>query len=251
MSTGGCPQIALKRAETLMRNNDVYVIEYRQIAWSYVVQRNRMIEMLGDKFISLGWIDKEELRDKFIEVVEKLSPDIIHMEEIPEIFSFGMREEHINWLYREDRTYKLVETTHTSTFDVNNKKYFPDRFIFVSPYSKKQYSKFNIPSSVVEYPIEKLEKNKGIAIKKLNFDPEYFHILNVGLFTRDKNQSYLFEIAKKLEDYKVHFHFVGNQAENFSDYWKPLLEKKIDNCFIHGERNDVDLFYQASDLVEK
>ena len=119
----------------------------------------------------------------------------------------------------------------------------------MSKYSQKEYSRYNVPSSVVEYPVEKLERNKGQAIKQLTFNPEYFHVLNVGLFTNGKNQGYLFEIAKKLKDYKIHFHFVGNQADNFKDYWRPLMDNKSDNCFIYGERNDVNLFYQASDLV--
>jgi autotransporter strand-loop-strand O-heptosyltransferase len=249
LSTGGQPQVALKRAEALMKNNDLYFIEYREIAWSFVVQRNKIKELLGDRFISLGWTDKEQLRDHFQEVVEKINPDIIHMEEIPEMFIFGMRKEHADWLYRPDRPYKIFETTHTSTYNIENKKYFPDKFIFVSKYSQQEYSKFNIPSAVVEYPVEKLEKNKGLAIKALNWNPEYFHVLNVGLFNRDKNQGYLLEMARKLKNYKIHFHFVGNQAENFADYWKPILNGKPDNCFIYGERHDAEIFYQASDLL--
>ena len=249
LSTGGMPQVALKRVESLIGTHDVYLIEYREIAWSFVVQRNKLKALLDHKFISLGWSDNEEIRDHFKEIVEIIKPDIIHMEEIPEKFIFGMREEHADWLYRAERPYKIIETTHTSTFDVTQKKYFPDKFMFVSNYSQREYSIFNIPSSVVEYPVEKLEKNKSQSIKALNLNSDYFHILNVGLFTKDKNQGYLFDIAKRLQDYKVHFHFVGNQAENFSNYWKPLMDKKLDNCFIYGERDDVDVFYQASDLL--
>lgn len=251
MSTGGMPQVALKRVEYLNNEHDIYVIEYRQIAWSFVVQRNRMIEILGDKFISLGnvWSDDDKKRDKFIDIVKEINPDIIHMEEMPEMFIFGMKKEHSDWLYRKDRIYKIVETTHTSTFNIDDKVYFPDKFMFVSKHSQNEYKKFDIPSSLVEYPVEKLEKNKSESIKKLELNPNYFHILNVGLFTSGKNQGYLFQMAKKMKDYKVHFHFVGNLAENFSDYWKPLLENKLDNCFIHGEREDVDLFYQAADVL--
>lgn len=249
MSTGGMPQVALKRAEALKKNNDLYVIEYREIAWSYVVQRNKIKELLGDRFISLGWIDKEEKRDHFIEVVSAINPDIIHLEEIPEMFIFGMRKEHVEWLYRKDRTYKIFETTHTSTFNIDNKIHFPDKFIFVSKYSEIEYSRFKIPSCVVEYPVEKLEKNKSISISELNWNKDYFHVLNMGLFTKDKNQGYLFEIANNLKDYKIHFHFVGNQAENFSSYWEPIMKNKPDNCFVYGERNDVEVFYQASDLL--
>jgi len=252
LSTGGLPSVALKRVESLIKNNDVYLIEYREISWSFVIQRNKIKKILGERFITLGnlWLDDESKRDKFQQIIENINPDIIHMEEIPELFYYGgIRKEHTDWLYRDDRPYKLIETTHTSTFDINQKKYFPDKFLFVSNYSKQQYSVFNIPSSIVEYPIEKFEKNKGESIKKLGFDPDYFHILNVGLFSRGKNQGYIFDIAKKLKDYKIHFHFVGNQAENFSDYWIPLMENKLDNCFIHGEIDNVDLYYQASDLL--
>jgi len=252
LSTGGMPQVALKRVESLINDHEVYLIEYREIAWSYVVQRNKIKSILGDKFISLGnvWDSGEELRNHFQEHVELINPDIIHMEEIPEMFNYGdIRKEHADWLYRIDRPYKIVETTHSSTYDVSQKLYFPDKFIFMSNYSKKQYDIYNVPSTVVEYPIEKLEKNKGQAIKQLNLNPDYFHILNVGLFTSGKNQGYIFDIAKKLQEYKIDFHFVGNQADNFSDYWRPLMDQKLDNCFVYGERIDSDIFYQASDLV--
>jgi len=248
-STGGMPQVALKRAEALIKKHEVFVIEYRQIATYYVVQRNKMINLLGDKFISLGWTGTDDIRDHFEEIVAKINPDLIHMEEIPEKFIFGMKQEHADWLYRNDRPYKIIETTHTMTFDVNQKRYFPDKFIFVSNFSQKEYSRFNIPSVVIEYPIEKMEKNQGQAIKKLNLNPDYFHILNVGLFTRDKNQGYVFDLANKLKEYKIHFHFVGNQAENFQDYWKPLMDNKLDNCFVYGERDDVENFYEAADLL--
>lgn len=248
-STGGLPQVVLKRIESLIINNDVYVIEYREIAWSYVVQRNKIKNLLGTKFISLGWTDNNVIRDNFIEIVKEINPDIIHMEEIPEMFINGIIKEHTDWLYRPDRPYKIIETTHTSTFNVKQKQYFPDKFMFVSEYSKLQYKDIDIPSTVIEYPIEKLEKNQSLARKELKFDPDFFHILNVGLFTKGKNQKYLFDLAKILKEYKIHFHFVGNVAGNFQDYWEPIIKDKTDNCFIYGEREDVDLFYQASDVL--
>ena len=47
---------------------------------------------------------------------------------------------------------------------------------------------------------------------------------------------------------KVLFHFVGNQAVNFKEYWGPVMDRKPGNCIIHGERSDVSLFYEAADL---
>ena len=52
-----------------------------------------------------------------------------------------------------------------------------------------------------------------------------------------------------MTDDNVLFHFVGNQASNFELYWKPLMKSLPKNCKIWGERNDTDLFYQASDLM--
>ena len=54
MSTGGCPQVVAKKVELLRDFYRVVVIEYEMIAWTYVVQRNRVINMIGDNFISLS-----------------------------------------------------------------------------------------------------------------------------------------------------------------------------------------------------
>ena len=79
----------------------------------------------------------------------------------------------------------------------------------------------------------------------MDFDFKRPAILNVGLFTPGKNQGELFEIARKNPDND--YHFIGNQAPNFRDYWEPLMKNKPDNCIIWGERTDVDMFYQAAD----
>lgn len=246
LSTGGLPQVVLKRVELLMKDCEVYVMEYRQLAWKYVVQRNKIIELLGDNFISLGRHETEEKRDKFEYYFKSIKADIVHMEEIPEMF---MRDEHADIVYSKDRTYKLFETTHTSTFNINNKKYFPDKFLFVSEYSKEEYSKFNIPSEVINYPIDKIEKQRDKYIEELDLDPNYFHVLNVGLFTQGKNQGHIFKMAEKMQNYKIQFHFIGNQAGNFEDYWEPLNNLKLDNCRVWGERDDVEKFYHACDLL--
>jgi len=246
MSTGGLPQVALKRVELLMDDYEVYVMEYRQLAWKYVVQRNKIIELLGDNFISLGRHETEEKRDKFEYYFKSVKADVVHMEEIPEMF---MREEHANIVYSKDRKYKLFETTHTSTFNVDNKKYFPDKFLFVSEHSKEEYSKYNIPSEVINYPIDKIERQRYKYIKELELDPEYFHVLNVGLFTQGKNQGHIFKMAKELQNYKIQFHFIGNQADNFKNYWGPLNNLGLDNCRVWGERDDVEKFYNACDLL--
>jgi hypothetical protein len=109
------------------------------------------------------------------------------------------------------------------------------------------FKDMGVPMDLIEYPIEGRIPAKDQYQSILGLDPEYKHVINVGLFTHGKNQGYAFEIARLLQDYKIKFHFLGNQAGNFVDYWKPIMETKPDNCIVWGERSDVDSFIQASD----
>ena len=241
MSTGGCPQVVAKKVELLKDYYNVVVIEYEMLAWSYVVQRNRVIEMIGDKFISLS----ENKEYDLFNAIEDHNPDYIFLEEFPETFM----ENHITKrLYSKDRTYKIFETTHSSHSRVEWKKYIPDKFIFVSPFSVDTFKDIGVPIDLIEYPIDVKTPNKEWAQEQLMLDPEWKHVLNIGLFTSGKNQGYLFEVARLLKDYKIMFHFVGNRAVNFESYWSPIMQNKPDNCVVWDERNDVDTFIQACDV---
>ena len=74
----------------------------------------------------------------------------------------------------------------------------------------------------------------------------------VGLFTYGKNQKEIFKVAEKMVDDKIKFHFVGNLALNFKDYWgKFISDDKSSlpkNIVIWDEQPDVDRFYSAFDL---
>jgi hypothetical protein len=241
MSTGGCPQVVAKKVELLKNFYNVVVVEYEMLAWSYVVQRNRVIEMIGDKFISLS----ENKEYDLFNAIDDYKPDYIFMEEFPETFM----ENHITKrLYSKDRTYKIFETTHSSHSRVGWKKYMPDKFIFVSPFSVDTFKDIGVPIDLIEYPIDIKTPNKKWAQKQLMLDPEWKHVINIGLFTSGKNQGYLFEVARLLKDYKIMFHFVGNRAVNFESYWSPIMQNKPDNCVVWDERNDVDTFIQACDV---
>jgi hypothetical protein len=241
MSTGGCPQVVAKKVELLKNFYNVVVVEYEMLAWSYVVQRNRVIEMIGDKFISLS----ENKEYDLFNTIDDYKPDYIFMEEFPETFI----ENHITKrLYSKDRTYKIFETTHSSHSRVGWKKYMPDKFIFVSPFSVDTFKDIGVPIDLIEYPIDIKTPNKKWAQEQLMLDPEWKHVLNIGLFTSGKNQGYLFEVARLLKDYKIMFHFVGNRAVNFESYWSPIMQNKPDNCVVWDERNDVDTFIQACDV---
>ena len=144
------------------------------------------------------------------------------MEEFPEMF---MDDKVTKQIYKPDRNYKIVETSHDSGFSEkikqNNslKRFRPDGFAFISDFHPNIYKDWGIPYSITEYPIEKkVRPDRTKALENLGLDPEYKHVLNVGLFTSRKNQKELFEIARELKNEKIFFHFVGNQADNFSSY---------------------------------
>jgi glycosyltransferase involved in cell wall biosynthesis len=242
LSTGGAPQVTVNKVELLQNNFDIKVVEYAFLAWQFVVQRNRIIKLVGEQnFHSLG----NNKFDELLQILQEFQPDVISMEEFPEMF---MNEECADYLYDAERPWKVVETTHDSSFNPKNKYYLPDKFIFVSSYNSFQYITLNVPTEVIEYPIDKKVRNKIERQKQFGLDPEYKHFVTVGLFTPRKNQAYAFELGKRLKNHKVKFHFLGNQAGNFATYWEPLMKNKPDNCVVWGERDDVNEFLEACDV---
>jgi glycosyltransferase involved in cell wall biosynthesis len=244
LSTGGLPQYLAKKIELLNSDYEIYVIEYEDVTGGVlVVQKNKIKDLIGDKLLTIPWGGDKQF---VINTINSLKPDIIHLEEMPEYF---MSNEIASQIYKSDRTYKIFETSHDSSFDVNNKRFVPDKFILVSKYQINMLSELSISSEVVEYPIEYKERpDRVTALTNLGLDPDYKHVLHVGLFTPRKNQAEFFEYAKSLQHEKIIFHSVGNTADNFRYYWEPLMENKPNNIIVHGERSDVDNFYSAMDL---
>ena len=191
-----------------------------------------------------------EKGQQLVALIQDFKPDYLSMEEFPEMFMDMNAAESI---YSSAKSYFITETTHDSSFPKTNKRLKPDQFIFVSAYTALKYLDMDVPIQVIEYPIDHEEQNKQhhrniLKCLDIDFDKESIHVVIVGLFTPRKNQKYAFELAEKLIDYKIKFHFLGNQAENFASYWKPLMDYKPDNCIVWGERKDVDTFIGASDL---
>lgn len=243
LSTGGQPQYLLKQIQEFKDQFDIYVIEYNYNSAHFVVQRNQIEQMLGAKFYSLG-----DNKENLMPIINKIDPDIVHLHEVPEFF---MKEEiAVDLFNNATRNYFIVTTTHSSTTNPSALKFHPDKFVLVSEWSRQKFQEQlpEIPSDIWEYPIEKYFKDKKLAQELIGLDPEYKHVLNIGLFTPGKNQGEIFEIARNLKDKKIKFHFVGNQADNFKEYWEPLMKDKPDNCIVWGERNDVHNFYQACDI---
>lgn len=232
LSTGGMPQFLLKRLQSLKEYTDheYYVVEYQCHSLDFVVQRNAIKSLLGENFTTL-YEDKMEL----FKVINEWNPDIIHIDEPSE----RLDREMVTKLYNDKRKYRIVETCHDISFNPDNEKLFhPDLYMFCTPYHEQTFGGMESKFVTIQYPIDKQE-----TFVSYN---ENVHVLNVGLWTKGKNQAEGIEIAKKYPN--MMFHFVGNQAGNFKEYWEPLMKDLPKNVKVWGERRDVDTFMRGADI---
>ena len=243
LSTGGLPQFLFKKIEILMKKYRVYCVECDNITGGrLVVQRDRISNILGPNLITL-----HEDKNVIINVIKDINPDIIHFEEFPETFINNSILDSIYLKLKMELKYLITETTHGTLFNKSDKKYLPDRTMFVSDINMKEYNSISTKPVVISMDIDNTEfRNKKMI--DLGLDPNYHHVMNVGLFNRNKNQGEIFKYAEMMKDYKIKFHFFGNIAGNFEDYWRPLMDNKPDNCVIWDERNDLHKFYPCMDL---
>jgi autotransporter strand-loop-strand O-heptosyltransferase len=260
LSTGGMPSYLLKRIESLQKYNpevEIYVVEYCLYSTWYVVQKEKIKEIIPeDRYWTLNTLGNhsDENSLKLIQIIKDNSIDIVHVDEILEGFdSFNRVSKNVlNALFDNDRTWKIVETCHNIYFNPKDRHFHPDAYAFCSPYHPKvQFKEETCYNEFFEFPIERqfpTENEKIEAKRKLGFDPNKIHVINVGLWTQGKNQGEGIEIAKLLQGEDIEFHFIGNQASNFKDYWEPLMFNKPSNIHIWGERNDVSDFMKAADI---
>jgi autotransporter strand-loop-strand O-heptosyltransferase len=253
LSTGGGP----KYLEWLIKKiknegNIIKVIEWNLYSPNFIVQRNEIIDTIGkDNFISVGsyyeddstFYDKEKNIKNYI---NDFAPDYIHLNDLPEEFAIKpMSKDFLEFLYKKDRSYKILETCHTSQFDFNKKIYMPDAFWFCSEYHLKLSENINVPKKIVEMDLPlNIRPNRDDTLKELGLDPSYYHVLQVGLFHKNKNQKFTFDVAKNFLDDKILFHFVGNMC--YIDECD--IDRNQKNCMIWGERDDVQKFMSCMDL---
>jgi autotransporter strand-loop-strand O-heptosyltransferase len=243
LSTGGCPQFILKRIQSLLTHTEgieVYVVEYSYHGDAYVVQRNAIKKLLGKNF-GAHFSTKVEIAD----YIGLINPDIIHIDEMSE----RLDQHLMKALYRNDRKWYIIETCHDVSFNPSTKVFHPDLFMFCSPYHENTFADLESLYETIEYPVDFKViggKEKIKAKMQLGMDLNKKHILNVGLWTKGKNQGEMLEIAKKYPE--MMFHSVGNQASNFADYWQPLMKDVPPNVKIWGERANVELFMTAADV---
>jgi autotransporter strand-loop-strand O-heptosyltransferase len=192
-----------------------------------------------------------------MDIIRNNKIDIVHSDEILEGFDHSNRisDSMLADLYDNNRTWKVVETCHNVWFNPNTSKRFnPDAYAFCTPWHKfKTFSEMPSYSEVLQFPLENkvpTDEEKLESKLLLGMDPNKKHVINVGLWTSGKNQGEGVEVARSLVESnpEIQFHFIGNQAPNFEDYWGPIMENLPSNVTVWGERADVDTFMRAADL---
>ena len=240
LSTGGMPAFLLKRIEALKDHYHIIVAEHKNFSDEFVVQKNKIKELV-EEFHTLKGDDPQELQN----LIASKMIDLVHIDEMSESLD---DKELIDALYCNCRSYRIVETCHNISFKPDvEKKYHPDAYAFCTPHHLTTFKDMKTPiKEVIEFPIEPTMSNKLQAQSALGLDSNKKHVVNIGLWTKGKNQGEGLSLARKFPD--VQFHFVGNQAGNFKDYWEPLMENVPVNVTIWGERHDTTTFLQAADV---
>ena len=242
LSTGGMPEYLRRSIELLDRKeHEVLLIEMRTEKTLDAI-RKRVLDLEGIELFSA-----EKSPFNAIEKIESFDPDVIHFSEPSEQ---TMDPNFLDRLYKKDRTWKIFETCHDSSYPLPSKKFFPDKFLLVSPFQVKMMLDLGVPAELVQYDVPPMEmSNKSLTLKKLGLDSNKKHVFQFGIFSPRKNQRETIRIASLMIEEPVQFHFVGNTADSYSYYWKPLLENMPKNCKFWGEHKDVQKFYSVADLV--
>ena len=241
-STGGMPQYLLACVRELTAIGiAVEVVEWNNLSMDFVVQRDQI-----KRLCKLHSFDKREV-DKvgaLKNIIRAFDPDVVHLQEFAESW---FPEDATNLFGRLSK-FVVVETTHDSLFNPKNKRVLPDAFIHVCKYHENLFGRLGPVADVVEYVVSPSPRqSRSQSLKNLSLDLDKIHVLCVGLFTPNKAQDVAFAVAGRLPG--VRFHFVGNQASNFANFWQPLMDSKPRNCTCWGERGDVDSFYGAMDML--
>ena len=111
LSTGGAPQYLLKKLELIIDEYDVHVIEFQDFG-IFRIQKDQIIDILKNPLITLQE-DKYELMTH----IKNIRPDIIHFEEMPELFDIS--EELTQLIYHPNRKYKIFETSQSTCSLIN------------------------------------------------------------------------------------------------------------------------------------
>ena len=261
------PAFLLKRIQSLLNytNAEIFVVEWCDYSPNFIVQKEQIKKLVGDNFFNFGSLGNPEngvhgSKKDFLQFLYDKQIDIIHIEEIPEGFdSYNPFNQDLQKeIYDPKHPWRIIETCHNMYFTPDTCKiYEPDGYACVTPYHvDTTFKNRKADKSLITFPIDPSIQYKGTR-KELLEEMGYrlkgeFHIINIGLWTPGKNQSYALEIAQSLYDkygFTYIFHFIGNRAPNFKEYWEPLQDKIPPNVNIWNERKDVDKFFKFADLM--
>ena len=243
LSTGGAPMFALKRIQSLLAHTDVevYCIELNFHGADFVVQRNQIIDILGDRFYEAG-----ENKMRVMDIINEVKPDVVHIEDVAE----RLPRELATALYNNNREYRIVETPHDVIFNPDADKLFhPDLYAFCTPFHENVYAGMESKYFTIQYPIEEKKVTAEMRLeakKKVGFSLDRKTALHIGLWTPQKNQKETIAIARKFPD--IDFVVAGNMAGNFQFYWEDLIKDLPSNFKALGERSDIDTLLQAADI---
>jgi len=253
LSTGGSPKyLEWLIKQTKKKNARIKVIEWNLYSNTYVVQRNLILDLVGsNNFYSVGSYAEDDnifysKEQAIINYIKDFDPDFIHLNEFSENFAIKQLSSGIiNFLYDKNKKHKLLETTHSAQTDILNKKNIPDELWLVSKHQYDIAKTTNIKSVLMEMELpNKARPNREKTLICLGLDPDKIHVLQVGLFTVNKNQKFTFDVAKNFINSNILFHFIGNDC--FIN--ECGIDKNQSNCRIWGERSDVDSFMSCMDL---
>lgn len=240
LSTGGMPAFLLKRIESLKDSVNIYVVEHSDVSPHYIVQKEKI-----KKIVKNFWTLEDD-KKYLLTILKANNIDIVHIDDVSE----AIDQDLARVLFDENRKWRIVETCHNISFNPNKDKLWtPDAFAFCTPYHEKTFANIHCHKQTIEFPIDPLpvsQIDKYESRIKLKLDLFKKHVINVGLWTPGKNQAEGIEIAKKYPE--IQFHFIGNQAPNFEEYWKPLMVNLPKNVIVWEERDDVELFMKAADI---
>ena len=266
LSTGGSCEYMLKFLETFKDDyDDIKVIEFSNFGDKLRIHKDKIKDLVGkENVICFG--DLHTPMDKWIEehrelknVINEYSPDTIWFNELPSGFEYKQPEKELmDWVYREDRPYDIICTTHNNKAFVRDERqsintlpfYEPDKFVFCTKLHFEFSKDIDIPKELWEYPIENhIRPDRKETLSKLGLEDydDYYHILQVGIVNANKNQKFSVDLSKKLINKKVMFHFIGNDTMiegsgvSYEDFELP-------NIRYWEERYDVDNFMSCMDL---
>ena len=266
LSTGGSCEYMMKFLETFKDDYDeVKVVEYSNFGDTLRIHKDKIKDLVGkENVICYGhlhepmdvWIEEHR---EFKNTINDYNPDTIWFNELPSGFEYKQPEKEImDWVYRKDRPYEIICTTHNNKAFVRDERqsmntlpfYEPDKFVFCTKLHFEFSKDVDIPKELWEYPIEpRVRPDRKETLSKLDLEEytDYYHVLQVGIVNANKNQKFSIDLSKKLIHKKIMFHFIGNDTmiENSGVSYDDF---ELPNIKYWGERYDVDNFMSCMDL---